>query len=172
MGCGGYVETYIEPVINKMKLYIFGAGHIGCILADFAHKLDFRVTLIDERKEIFDEFSTENFNIIKKNHKLTFKDLSFDKNTFIASLSHKHGYDKEIIEYCAKQEYSYLGMIGSKRKVEKIKKEFLNNNSLTENQLQKIDWPMGVKIECQTPEEIAVSIIAKLIDVRGKMKNS
>jgi xanthine dehydrogenase accessory factor len=168
MGCGGSVEVYIEPVANKKKIYVFGAGHIGRIVAEFAYRLNFRVTLIDERENIFTEFDTRNYLIINKNHKEIFNQLVFDKNTYITALSHTHGYDKEIVGFCAKKDFAYLGMIGSERKVEKMKKSFIEENILNETDFEKIDWPMGVKISCQTPEEIAVSIIAKIIDVRGK----
>src|SRR5436305_2008526 len=54
MCCGGTVDIYIEPVVNRKKLYIFGAGHIGKALAGFASVLDFNVFLIDERYEAYD----------------------------------------------------------------------------------------------------------------------
>jgi xanthine dehydrogenase accessory factor len=168
MGCGGSVEVYIEPVENKKKIYIFGAGHIGRNVAELAFRLNFRVILIDERENIFSEFDTTNYQIINKNFRDVFNELLFDKNTYITALSHTHGYDKEIVGYCAKKDFAYLGMIGSERKVEKLKKAYLEEKILDERDFEKIDWPMGVKISCQTPEEIAISIIAKIIDVRGK----
>lgn len=169
MSCGGTVEIYLEPVMNRKKLYIFGAGHIGRILAAFANRLDFNVTLIDERNGIFDDWNTDKFTIINKAHKPALKELIFDKNTFIAVITHKHDYDKEIVAFCAKQPNAYLGMIGSKRKIEKIKNIYIKEKILTQDEMKNIDWPMGIKIDCQTPEEIAISILAKLIDVRGKL---
>ena len=169
MSCGGYVEVFIEPIVNKMKLFIFGAGHIGRIVAQMAYNADFRVFLIDERIEIFNEFENQNYTLIKKNHNLAFSELKFDSSAFICSISHKHGYDKEIVEYCANQTFAYLGMIGSKRKIAKISSEFLEKNTVSQELINKIDWPMGVQINCETPYEIAISIVAKLIDERGKI---
>jgi len=60
-------------------------------------------------------------------------------------------------------------MIGSKRKIAKISSEFLEKNTVSQELINKIDWPMGVQINCETPYEIAISIVAKLIDERGKI---
>lgn len=167
MACGGAVDIYVEPLVSKHKLYIFGAGHIGKILANFAKITDFDVTVIDEREGIFDSWETENYNLINKNFREAFKNIFFDKKSYICAISHTHSYDKEIIAYCGKQEFAYLGMLGSSRKVNKITKEFLDNNTLTKSEIDKIDMPMGIPISCETPEEIAVSIIAKLIDEKN-----
>ncbi|MBT7492977.1 MAG: XdhC family protein [Bacteroidetes bacterium] len=170
MNCGGKVEVYIEPLFNQSKLLIFGGGHIGSRLARQAKELDFEVTIIDERKEIVDNISIEGITKIKLNHSEAFKMLNFDETTFITTMTHSHENDRDIVAFCAKQKFAYIGMIGSRRKVKTAKEFFLSKNLMSEDEIQKIDMPMGLKIECQTPEEIVISILAKLIDVRGKMK--
>jgi len=170
MGCGGSVEIYIEAIEPKKRLYIFGAGHIGRVLARLAQQLDFRVTVIDERKGIFDNWATEGMETINLNHEKAFQQLDFKSNSFIAAISHLHGYDRDIVAHCAKQAHAYLGMIGSKRKIESAKQVFRKKKLLSEDEMNAIDWPMGIPIACQTPEEIAVSILAKLIDVRQKLQ--
>jgi xanthine dehydrogenase accessory factor len=170
MSCGGNVQIYIEPLGKKFRLHIFGAGHIGSGLAVQAKKLGFTVTLIDERPEVFSSAPPdENIAQIRKNHKEAFEELIFDDRTFIASISHLHAYDREIVAHCALQPHAYLGMIGSQRKIAKARQIFLEQNLLTNEEMDAIDWPMGIPIECQTPEEIIISILAKLIDVRGKI---
>ena len=169
MCCGGTVEIFIEPIVNRKKLYIFGAGHIGNALTKFAKELDFNVSVIDEREDAFHDWNPNGATLINKKHKTVFKKLAFDENTFITVITHNHAYDREIVTHCAKQPHAYLGMIGSLRKVEVAKKTFRAGKTLTEKQMKNIDWPMGIAIEAQTPEEIAISILAKLIDVRSKM---
>lgn len=182
MCCGGSVDIYIEPIVNKIKLYIFGAGHIGKALATLAHQLGFMVTVIDERLEFIKELELiisfpspkgegkgEGIKTINLYHHSAFQELVFDDQTFVAVITHNHAYDREIVAYCAKQPHSYLGMIGSKRKVEVAKKMFREGSILTEADMQHIDWPMGLPIKVQTPEEIAVAILAKLIDVRSSL---
>ena len=169
MGCGGTNEIFIEPITGTSKLIIFGAGHIGKTLAKFAKEVNFSVTLIDDRQEIFDGFDTSGFQIIQKKYNDAFEELSFDNNTYITSIMREHSFDRDIIAYCAKQPHAFLGMIGSKAKIATAKKIFLSENLLTEEQMSNINWPMGIDIKCNTPEEIAVSILAKLIDVRSKL---
>lgn len=170
MCCGGTVDIYIEKVMSRKKLYIFGAGHIGKALAVFANALDFSVTLIDERPDVFNSWSEKDVSILNIAHREAFDRITFDANSLICVVTHNHAYDREIVAHCAKQRHGYLGMIGSKRKIEIASKNFRAGNMLTEEQMRQIDWPMGISIKTQTPEEIAISILAKLIDVRNSQK--
>ncbi len=167
MCCGGIVEIYIEPIVNKKNLYIFGGGHIGKALAQYAYQLNFIVTVIDERLDILNEIQPTEIKTINLYHHSAFQELQFNDQALICVITHNHAYDREIVAYCAKQPHAYLGMIGSKRKVEVAKKLFREGNVLTEDEMNKIDWPMGINIKVQTPEEIAIAILAKLIDVRN-----
>lgn len=168
MCCGGTVELFLEPIMNTKKLYIFGAGHIGKALAKFAQALNFSVYLIDERYEAFEEEVFEGVELIKNNHKTAIEELSFDENTFVVILTHNHDYDREILALTALKPHQYIGMIGSERKVAIAKKNLEATNILTPKQLDVIDMPIGIDIKAITPEEIAISILAKLIDVRNQ----
>ncbi len=168
MCCGGTVEIYIEPVMNRKKLYVFGAGHIGKALARFATELDFDVTLIDERIEAFESDDFTACEIINTHHANAIEQLSFTENTFIVILTHNHAYDREILALSSKKQHQYIGMIGSERKVAIAKKNIVASGILNEERANKIDMPIGIDIEAITPHEIAVSILAKLIDVRNK----
>lgn len=172
MCCGGTVDIYIEPVVKKKKLFIFGAGHIGKAVADFATTLNFVVTVIDERPEMIAEIERDEIHRIPKNHERAFAELEFDEDTFVCVITHDHAYDREIVAFCAKQPHAYLGMIGSRRKVEIARKTFLAGEILTEAEMEPIDWPMGVPIHTNTPAEIAISILARLIDVRTRHAES
>lgn len=169
MCCGGTVAVFIESLVKKKKLYIFGAGHIGKALAHFATALAFDVTVIDERKEPFESWKAEGIAIVKGKHRSSIRKLSFDEDTFIAVVTHKHSYDREIVALCANQPHAYLGMIGSDRKVAMAKKVFAVSGSASRKQIANIDWPMGLDIKVETPDEIAISILAKMIDTRSKM---
>lgn len=170
MCCGGTVELFIEPIMNKKKLYIFGAGHIGKSLAKFSHDLDFNVTLIDERYDAFDDINTTDLSTIIEHHATAIEQLKFDEHTFIVILTHNHQYDREILALSSKKQHQYIGMIGSERKVEIAKKNMLSSNLMEPHELANIDMPIGLDITAITPQEIAVSILAKLIDVRNKNK--
>lgn len=168
MCCGGTVELFIEPIMNRKKLYIFGAGHIGKTLAKFAPDLDFDVTLIDERYEAFETEGLSECALIKEHHANAINRLEFDENTFVVILTHNHSYDREILALTSKKPHRYIGMIGSERKVAIAKKNLIASNILNEANANHIDMPIGIDIEAITPQEIAISILAKLISVRNK----
>ena len=169
MCCGGTVEVFIEPLVKKKKLFIFGAGHVGKALAKFAYDLNFKVTVIDERRESVNSWKDNGVTMINSKHRALIGKMKFDSDTFIAVVTHKHSYDRDIIALCAKKPHAYLGMIGSERKVAMAKKVFATAGSPTQEELAAVDWPMGLAIDVETPEEIAISILAKMIDVRSKM---
>jgi xanthine dehydrogenase accessory factor len=168
MCCGGTVELFIEPIMNRKKVLIFGAGHIGKALAKFAIDLDFDITLIDERYDAFDNIDIPECTIIQNHHATAIEQLQFDENTYIVILTHNHAYDREILALTSKKPHKYIGMVGSERKVAIAKKNMVASNILTKNELETIDMPIGIDIEVITPQEIAISILAKLIDVRNK----
>lgn len=168
MCCGGTVELFIEPIMNKKKLYIFGAGHIGKSLAKFAIELDFNVTLIDERYEAFDDLDIPDCTFIKEHHATAIEQLKFDEHTFVVILTHNHQYDREILALTSMKPHQYIGMIGSERKVEIAKKNMIASKIMDSEKIASIDMPIGLDIEAITPQEIAISILAKLIDVRNK----
>ncbi len=171
MCCGGTVSIFIEPIVAKKKVYIFGAGHTGKALAAYAHSLEFEVTLIDERVEIVDDLVlSEDIKVIEKAHMIALKSMEFDINTYAVVVTHNHNYDKEIVAYCAQQSHGYLGMIGSQRKVEVAKQAYRAGSILTEEQMAGIDWPIGIDINAKTPEEIAISILGRLIIERNKQE--
>lgn len=166
MCCGGTVEIFLELVMNKKKLLIFGAGHIGKSLAKFALELDFEVSLVDERIDAFEDFDTDCLRI-QESHLSAIEKLNFDKNTYIVIVTHDHAYDREILALCSKKQNGYIGMIGSKRKVELAKNMLLSSNLMTEQELKQVDLRMGINISAKTPQEIAISILAKLIELRN-----
>ena len=167
MHCGGYMEVYIEPICPLKKLYIFGAGHIGKALAKFAKELDFAITLFDPRDGIFHDKEFLSYTCINEYYFKAIDNAAFDENTFCVIVTPKHTFDEEILAKIAKKKTAYVGMIGSTRKVEILKKRFIEEKLLTKKELENIDMPIGIKLAAETPQEIAVSIIAKVIDVRN-----
>jgi len=170
MTCGGKATVFIEPIVIKSRLFIFGAGHIGSFLAKLAQMLNFSVTLIDERQGIFNQSISTDITQINEPYLEAIQKIDFTVKDFVCVVTHKHENDKQIIAKLAKKELAYIGMIGSKNKVADLSKQFLEEGVLNQNEISRIDWPMGIRINCQTPEEIAVSILAKLVDVRTPNK--
>jgi xanthine dehydrogenase accessory factor len=167
MHCGGTAEVYIESIIPNSNLYIFGAGHIGKAIAKYALDFGFCTTLIDHRKEILEKIEIQGVHLIHNEFIKAAQILNFSPNDYIVIVTPKHAYDEEVLAICAKKTFSYLGMIGSKTKVALARKRLIEEKVFTYQELDKVDMPIGIKFNAQTPEEIAISILAKLIDVRN-----
>lgn len=167
MKCGGSMEVYIEPLNVFKKLYIFGAGHIGKAVVKFAKDLEFNITVFDSRKGIFDSNDFDGCKCICNDYVKAIEENTFDENTFIVIVTPKHEFDETVLKNVAVKPHAYVGMIGSKRKVEIVKKNLLADKILSANEIEKIDMPIGIPLAAETPQEIAVSIVAKLIDVRN-----
>ncbi len=172
MNCGGYAEVYVEPILPQQKLYIFGAGHIGKVLAKYAPDFGFAVTLIDNREGTENTINQANIKLDTRAYNVAANEIDFNDRSFIVIVSPKHKYDEEILEIVAKKTAAYIGMIGSKNKVAKAKERMLKEKILTEEELNRVDMPIGVKFNAQTPEEIAISILAKMIDVKNANNQS
>jgi xanthine dehydrogenase accessory factor len=172
MHCGGTMEIYFEPIGCLPKLYIFGGGHIGKALAGYAIGLGFRPFVFDQREGIFDEWNSPGVETGNGDFIQIIDSLTFDTNTYIAIVTHKHDFDETVLLACLQREYAYIGMIGSKRKVAEIRKNALGNHNIPEEKLNKVDMPIGIPFAAETPAEIAISIIAKMIDVKNTLKKS
>ena len=170
MCCGGTVDIYIEPIMKKNKLYIFGAGHTGKALAGFASAFDFEVVLIDDRKEYLDESDTKNTNKLQLSYSQALPLLPFDERTYVCIMTYSHAADRDILAYCMKKPHAYLGMIGSRRKTEVTKKMFAEAGIASADETAEVDMPMGWDIGAEDPEEIAISVLAKLIEVKNNLR--
>ncbi len=170
MTCGGSVTIYIEPLRKSARLYIFGAGHIGAHLARYAAGLDFETCLIDWREELFGDPGTRGYAVMAMPYLDAVNEISFDRDTYCVIVTPNHEMDEEILAALGKKESAYLGLIGSKRKIETLRKRFLEEGLLTREELDRVDMPIGIRFNAVTPAEIAISIVARLIDVRNTLQ--
>jgi len=160
-------EIFVEPVIPKPLLLIAGGGHIGQALALQANLVGFDVAVIDDRQEfadpaLFPEGTiTYCCDIPEK-----IGDLSFGDDTYVVLVTRGHKLDAETLEACIHAPVAYVGMIGSKRKVELLRKNFIESGVTTTEQFDRIFAPIGLDIGAVTVPEIAASITAELIAVR------
>ncbi|MDZ7371713.1 MAG: xanthine dehydrogenase accessory protein XdhC [candidate division KSB1 bacterium] len=166
MSCGGRVKIFIEPLFSAPPLIIFGAGHVGKAMAAVADLLGFRVTIVDNRPEFANPRRFPNAEkIAAKEYSAALTELEFTPETCLVIATHQHIHDREILEYCVRQPFAYLGMIGSRTKVQQTFKA-LEEAGIDRAALQRVHSPMGLAIGARTPEEIAVSVAAEMIAVR------
>lgn len=167
MQCGGFVEVYIEPIGLPLHLVIFGAGHVGSALGHYARDFGFKVSFVDSRAEFAKKQEQLGFSVILGDFVEEGKKIISNDRTFFVVVTPQHSFDQEITAILAKKPFAYLGMIGSKRKIADAKQYFIENNLLTPAEIARIDMPIGIKFNAETPEEIAISILARLIDVKN-----
>ncbi len=172
MCCGGTMDVFIEPIQRKMKLYIFGSGHTGQALAKFAADLEFEVTLADDREEFIRNMEATGVKTMCMPFRDLMPTLQFDNNTAIVIMTYRHDIDRELLAFCINQPHAYLGMIGSRRKILVTKKKFKDAGTATVQSMAEVDMPVGIDIGADGPKEIAISILAKLISVRSKVKKN
>jgi xanthine dehydrogenase accessory factor len=163
MACGGTVTVFLEVLQPSLKLIVFGAGHIGQALVPLAKMLGFHVTVVDNRPEFANkERLAQADQIIAKPYANAFNELQMDNHTYSVIVTHHHRYDQEILEYCSRKPFAYLGMIGSRHKVGAALAR-LADLGVSEKIIQKIQTPIGLDLGGQTPAEIAIAIAAEWI---------
>jgi len=171
MQCGGKLSIYFEAAQNQVSLYIFGAGHIGKVLSKYAVDFSFRVVLLDNRPEIIPANKISGVEYLSGEYEDLLPQLIFDANTFVISSTHKHLHDEDIIAFCLQKPHAYLGMMASKRKAVLARKKWKENPALDAAKIDAVHAPVGIPIACETPEEIAVSVLAQLIDAKNNLTN-
>ncbi len=169
MQCGGKVSIYFEVAQSQSTLYIFGGGHIGKVLAKYASDFAFKVVLIDNRSELMPENKVNGVKYLIGDYTEIVQKLDFNPHTFIVATTHKHIHDEEIVAYCLRKPHAYLGMMASKRKAALARKKWKENPDLDQEKIDNVMSPIGIQIACETPEEIAVSVLAQLIDFKNKL---
>jgi len=166
MICGGVLEIFIEPIVTSPALFIFGGGHISLPLSQTAKTLGFKVTVIDDRAEFA---SSERFPeaeaVLAEDFTQAFPRLKIDKSSYIVIVTRGHQHDELVLEWAIGTPARYIGMIGSKTKVATIYSH-LKAKGVSQQVLDGVHSPIGLEIGAQTPEEIAVSILAEIIKVR------
>ena len=162
----------VETIKAEPHLVIFGGGHVSKAIADSAHLLSMKVTVIDERSEMDNrERFTHGEEIIVESYSSFFNgDHDFFRPYYII-VTHGHIHDKAALRWCLGKKYAYLGMIGSKGKVAKTFAA-LEEEGISEDLLSTVHAPIGLPIGAVTPEEIAISILSEIIQVFRETKYS
>lgn len=156
----------LEPVLGRPHLMIFGGGHVSRYISRTAAMAGFRVTVIDDRPQYA---NSERFPEADATLAVEFYDafnhVTLKSSTYVVIVTRGHRADEEILEQVIASPAKYIGMIGSKRKV-LTTYGHLVERGISPEQLKRVHAPMGLEIGAATAEEIAVSVVAELIQVR------
>ncbi len=161
--CGGQMKVFIEPFIGQNHMIICGAGHIALPLSVLGKMLNFKVSIIDNRKEFANKARFPHVDsIYLGEHAKELKKLTINEKTFIMIVTQGNEYDFQCLKEVVTSKAGYIGVISSKPKRIKFFKR-LRQLGIADQFLKRIHIPAGLDIGAQTPEEIAVSISAEMI---------
>lgn len=157
-----------EPAFIPGTVYLFGAGHVSQKVALLTRMTDFRTVVLDDREAFANRnrFREADEISVLDDFDHAFSDLEMDHDSYVVILTRGHSHDKTVLEQALRTQAGYIGMIGSKRKRDAIYSALLDQGFTSED-LARVHSPIGLSIRAETPEEIAVSIIAELIAFRA-----
>jgi len=170
----GAPRLFIDPVAGSLRLIIAGAGHIAQPLARFGKLLGFKVTVIDDRASFAsrERFPTAD-EIIVRPFGAAIESLKLDAYCYLVAVTRGHAFDEQAVRAALKNLAGsgggfiggYVGMIGSRRRV-KATLERLEGEGVAPELLDRVHGPLGLDIGAETPEEIALAIVAEMVRER------
>ncbi len=159
---------YIEFLRQSYNVVVCGAGHISMPIIKMCKMLDLSVTVIDDRITFTNNAIEEGADkVICKPFNEALCEIEGDTGTFFIIVTRGHRYDQECLKSIIEKENAYIGMIGSKVRVKKVL-DYLEDEGIQREMLDKVYTPIGLKIGAETPAEIAVAIMAQVIEVKNK----
>ncbi len=163
---------YAEPIERPSVLYLFGGGHVSLEVAWIAHRVGFEIVIVDDREEFANR---ERFPMASEVRALPFeeatRDAALGPRDYVVIVTRGHLHDLAVLRKVIGQSPGYIGMIGSRRKKAMIFEQ-LQNEGVSQKELDGVRAPIGIDIGAETPAEIAVSIVAELIEVRAQARET
>jgi len=156
-------EVYLNALVPRPVLYLFGGGHVGLALARLMPTAGFRLVVVDDREEFANR---ERFpmaeRVLVRPFETAVADLDLGARSYVAIMTRGHRGDREVLAQALRTRAAYVGMIGSRRKIATTW-EILREQGFAEADLARVHAPIGLPIGGDSPGEIAVSIAAQLI---------
>ncbi len=161
--CGGQLEVFVEPIKPKPILLVVGVGHVGQAVAHLAHWLGYYVVVNDDRPEFCnpevvpdaDEYYPIPLRALPENFQIT-------PWTYVVLTTRGVDVDVQGLPPILKTPAAYIGVIGSKRRW-RVASEKMIAAGVSEEEIAQVRSPIGLELNAETPEEIAVSIMAEII---------
>ena len=158
-------KFFADSVKKPRQAVICGAGHISVPLTEFLSRLDYSVTVIDDRPEFA---AKRRFPLAKQvicdSFAKALTTIKTDEQTAVVIVTRGHRYDADCLRLMIHKQQAYLGMIGSRRRIQAIR-QILTDEGITPEQLQRVYAPIGLDIGAKTPAEIALAIAAEIVSV-------
>ncbi len=166
--CGGQVEVFVEPILPAPMVVVIGAGHVGKAVAHLAKWLGFRVAVSDDRAEFCNPETVPDADAY---YPAAMEELpgqfKINRRTFLVLTTRGSSVDAAGLGPLLDSPAAYVGVIGSRRRWAATVKE-LRARGISEEKISRVHSPMGLELQAETPEEIAVSIMAEILMIRDK----
>lgn len=164
--CGGQLNIFIEPVVPQPRAYIFGGGHVSKSISRVATMAGFATVIVDDREAFANkERFPEAEETYAEDYESVFPKLPVTSSSYLIIVTRGHRDDMRVLRWAVTTLARYVAMIGSKRKTISVVRE-LEKEGLPRSVFEKIYAPMGLEIGAESPEEIAISVVAEMIAVR------
>jgi xanthine dehydrogenase accessory factor len=159
----------VEPSASVSTAYLFGAGHVAQPTAHLAAMVGFQVWVLDDRKDYVnpERFPEAHRVRLLDSFERAFTDLAITSDSYVIIFTHGHLHDKIVLAQALATDAGYIGMIASRRKRNTIY-DALRAEGVHQTQIDRVHSPIGLAIGAETPEEIAVSIVAEMILQRSQ----
>ena len=168
MCCGGQMTFLLEPVVPPLKLIVMGCGHVGQAILEQASHLEFQMIAVDDLEQNLLAVQHLKLHQTLDTYDLgRISELPFGADTLVLIVTREHALDQKLLETVLPLGNRYLGVIGSKRKAHMQRQRLLAKGFDTA-QVDSVVCPMGLEIGAQTPAEIAISVVAQLVELIRK----
>ena len=160
------MEVFVEPILPEPTIVVVGGGHVGQAVVRLAHWLGYRVVVSDDRPEFANEGAVPCADQYHVGHASDLPNhISIDSQTYILLTTRNIGVDIECLPALLDTNATYIGVIGSKRRWATARGKIVEAG-VSEAVLERVVSPIGLEINAETPEEIAVSILAEITRCR------
>ncbi len=165
--CGGQLEVYVEPIQPRPMIVVIGAGHVGKAVAHLASWLNFRVAVSDDRPEFCTPEANPEADYFACCPLVELpKQLKIDRQTYLVLTTRGAQVDIDGLPALLETPAAYIGVIGSKRRWLTARKAMIEAG-ISDEKLNRVHSPMGLELKVETPEEIALSIMAEIVLLRN-----
>lgn len=163
--CGGRMDVHVDPLEPAPTVYVVGAGHVGWHVARAAADAGFRLVIVDDRVKFANADRFPGAEVIVEPIPDWLRHADIPPSAYVAVLTRGHQHDLDAVRALAGRDLRYLGLIGSRAKVVRIR-EALIAEGIPAARLDRVHAPIGLDIGAVTPGEIAISIVAEMIAIR------
>lgn len=161
------VHLFLDVFEPEANLLVCGAGHIALPLSFYARQAGFKVTILDDRADFANQVRFPECTVITDDFSPALQEIPMNSSTYAVVITRGHVHDVDCLQQILSKQTAYLGLIGSRRRVRFVL-QILGDQGFAKERLDQVFTPIGVPIGAESPEEIALSIMAEIVCVRRK----